>query len=316
MLTIFLISENIYHVDTSQDSHDVDLAYQNEITLNSTELLRLEQRRRLQRIRDACANSSLFVNQTYRGIKNPHYAFSPKYNFSCCRVPKVGCSFWSQAFAVLRNGPDVAEKVFGMPSRLVHIKVHSANRVKFDSYERRQSRSILISRDPYTRLYSAFVDKMFLPANPKAAGKIIRRQRGIAENMACGNTITLQEFLNDILKTAYEGKSLNIHWAPIISLCDPCNVTPFTLVKQESFATDVEFALNEVGIASDEFEAIHDALHDHRIEATVPGIVHTILKSNTGKKSCKTKNDLAKGIWTSFQIQGYIRDDIPFQLIL
>ena len=298
------------HVDASQVSQDI--VPQDKITLNSTEALRLEQLWRIQRIRDACADSSLFVDQIYRGRKSLKYLYSPKYNFSYCKVPKVGCSFWTQAFTVLRKGADVAEDVFGMPRNLVHKRLSSSNHVPFDSNDRRQSRSVLISRDPYSRLYSAFVDKIFLPADPTRAGKIVRRQRDVTDNVVCGTDITFQEFLNEILKTAYEKKSLNRHWAPIISLCDPCNVNIFALVKQESFSSDVEFALKEIEIATDEFEAIHDALHDHRIESTVPGIVYTVLKPTSGKKSCKTKTDVAKGIWISFQIQGYLRDNIPF----
>ena len=80
-------------------------------------------------------------------------------------------------------------------------------------------------------------------------------------------------------------------------------------MKQESFSTDVEFVLQEIRIASDEFEVIHDALHDHRIEATVPGIIQTVLSR---KPQCKTKLDVARELWLSFQIQGYIKDDISF----
>ena len=213
---------------------------------------------------------------------------------------------------MLTNGSDVAEEVFGMPRNLIHQKLSSSNRVKFDSNERQQSRSILISRDPYSRLYSAFVDKMFLPFAPMRAGEIIRWQHEIQNNAGCGTDITFKEFLNRILKAAYQRKSLNRHWAPIISLCDPCNITPFTLVKQESFSVDVEFALKEIGIATDEFEAIHDALHDHRTEATVTSLVYNTLNPSSWKKSCKTKIDVAKRIWSSFQIQGYMRDDVPF----
>ena len=120
--------------------------------------MKFEQLRRVQRIRDACANASLFSDQIYNKRNRLMYLYSSKYNFNYCKVPKVGCSFWTQAITVLNNGAAVAHNVFGMPRKLVHIKLTSPNRVKFDSNERRKSRSVLVSRDPYSRLYSAFCD--------------------------------------------------------------------------------------------------------------------------------------------------------------
>ena len=265
---------------------------------NNMNLWRREQVQRIQKIYDACINASLFENQTYRGGKKLIYLYSSKYNLSYCKVPKVGCSFWTQALTVLNDGSGVADKVFGMARKLVHQL--TPGRVKFDSDLMRKSRTVLISRDPYTRLYSAFVDKILLPS---------QSSKSLYEGAICGNEINFDKFLQDISKAAHEGKTVNHHWAPIMSLCDPCNVTPYALVKQESFSTDVEFVLQEIRIASDEFEVIHDALHDHRIEATVPGIIQTVLFK---KPKCKTKLDVAMELWLSFQIQGYIRDDIPF----
>ena len=186
------------------------------------------------------------------------YLYSSKYNFKYCKVPKVGCSFWTQAITVLNNGAAVADNVFGIPRKSVHIKLTSPNRVKFDSNERQKSRSVLVSRDPYSRLYSAFLDKIFLQR--RGLRKLTRNNMHYTDNVTCGPEITFQEFLHDILKAAFEGKQLNRHWAPIMSLCNPCNVTPFTLVKQESFSADVEFALKEIGVAANVVKVIQDAI--------------------------------------------------------
>ena len=231
--------------------------------------------------------------------KNLRYNYSSKYNLSYCKVPKVGCTFWTQAFAVLNKGAEVANNVFGIACKTVHRQLASG-RVNFDSDVRMKSRSVLISRDPYTRLYSAFVDKILLPADRIES---IEGLEGLG-NVMCESEITFKMFLQKILEAAYDRKFLDKHWAPIVSLCDPCNVTPYALVKQESFSTDVEFVLQEIRIASDEFEVIHGALHDHRIEATVPGIIQTVLSR---KPQCKTKLDVARKLWLSFQIQGYIK---------
>ena len=280
---------------------------------NATELLRQEQQRRIRHIRNACANESLFLNKVYTGKSSLLYYYSSEYNFSYCKVPKAGCSFWTQVFAILRKGTERSDKVFGMARKNIHSILGNGNRFK----TRLNSQSVLVSRDPFSRLFSAFIDKMFLPLFYGVAIQIVKRQRNLKYNaVTCANDITFQEFLDDLIQNAYQGRTLNRHWAPIISLCKPCEVNALSLVKQESFSTDVEYTLKEIGISDEEYAVIHDALHDHRIESTIPGIVQTVLTLSYSSGRCMTRIEVARRIWKSFQIQGYLKDNIPFPLSL
>ena len=136
-------------------------------------------------------------------------------------------------------------------------------------------RTVLVSRDPYSRLFSAFIDKLFLPMYYSSAVAIVQRQR--QSNDSCANDITFEEFLTDIIDNVRKGHKLDIHWTPIVNLCKPCSVHAFALIKQETFTTDVEYVLKEVGIANDEFKVIYNALHDNKIETTMHGIVATAI---------------------------------------
>ena len=214
-------------------------------------------------------------------------------------------------FAVLQNGPRVAEMVFGMDRKYLH-EHYKRFRVQFGSAEIRKSRTVLVSRDPYSRLFSAFIDKMFLPFNNPAAIGLVKRQRNIAQMFSCANDLTFQEFLQDVIEIARGGQSLNRHWAPIFSLCNPCEVDAFVLVKQESFSSDVEYALKEIGIADGAFKVLYGALHDHRVDSTIPGIVASVMRSRKKAKKCMSDIEIARRIWVSFQIQGYIKNTIPF----
>lgn len=282
-------------------------------TGNPLELFRTDQSRRIEHMRDACADKSLFLNQAYKGKPSLFYYFSPEYNFSYCKVPKVGCTFWTQVFTILREGTNVTDHVFGMARSAIHNKLRSRYRARFTGEERRRSRSILVSRNPYSRLFSAFVDKVFLPISNSVTVNMAIRQRDNPKNgLTCASNVTFQGFLKDIVETAGAGEGLNRHWAPIVALCDPCNVNAFSLIKQESFSTDVEYTLKELNVAKQELQAIHDALYDRRIEATIPGIIETYLKKGSRNNTCLTKLESAKRLWASFQIQGYLKDDIPF----
>ena len=276
------------------------------------ELLRREQQRRLRHLRSACANETLFMNQVYPGESKPRFDYSFKYNLSYCKVPKVGSSFWTQAFIVLRRGWAEGEKVF----ELARASIHKLNAGSLEGLTENilKSRSVVVARDPYSRLFSAYIDKMFLPLLYVVAEQAVRHQRGLAKDeLTCPESITFQEFLNHIIqKVLAEGKRVNDHWAPIFSLCNPCEINVLSLVKQESFSTDVEYTLREIGLAEEEYTVIHDALHDRRIESTITGIVQTVLTLTSTGRRCMNSVMIAERIWRSFQIQGYLRDDLPF----
>ncbi|XP_053387272.1 carbohydrate sulfotransferase 11-like [Mercenaria mercenaria] len=111
------------------------------------------------------------------------------------------------------------------------------------------SMTIIVSRDPYSRLFSAYIDKSFLQLMLSLNYYI----RNIAidelyKSNVCLTDVTFQEFSEWIVKESQSGKTLDRYWALIFSLCYPCAINPFILVKQETFARGVEFALLQLGV--------------------------------------------------------------------
>ena len=270
--------------------------------------IRQQQLKRLHHLQRACTDKDAYKDVMYKRQNSLVYYYSSKYNFSYCRVPKGGCTFWTQAFILLQNNASTTEAVFSMNRMTLHMKLGKTVTVAFKSEARRNSRTVLISRDPYSRLFSAFIDKMFLPELYLEAVGIIQRQR--KTNSSCANDITFEEFLKDIIESVRKRKRLNMHWAPIDNLCHPCDVNAFAIVKLETFTADVEYVLKEVGIANNEFEVIKDALHDHRLETSIPGLVKEV--TNVNVERCMDRIEVARRIWKAFQIQGHIHDDILF----
>ena len=273
---------------------------------------RRQQLERLQHLQRVCSDDDIFKNVMYKKKSPIVYYSSSKYNFSYCKVHKAGGTFWTQVFTILSKGAADHEDVFRLSKYDVHHTLGQTEKRTFDLATSHASRTVLVSRDPYSRLFSAFIDKLFLPMKYKIAVKIVNRQRRL--NYTCANDLTFEEFLTSIIDRVTEGKTIDIHWTPIVNLCKPCDVNAFAVVKQETFTVDVEYVLKEVEIANNEFEVIYDALHNHRIEANVPGIVTATIAmwKRTGVDQCMDGIELARRFWTAFQIQGYIKDDIPF----
>ena len=91
------------------------------------------------------------------------YYCNHKYDFCVCVVPKVGSTIWSQILQVIAVETNhTFNSVFIEPKSAIHRRSYKY-RANFQDVAQNEMRSILIARDPYSRLYSAFIDKIYLP---------------------------------------------------------------------------------------------------------------------------------------------------------
>ena len=273
---------------------------------------------RIKRIQYLCTRTELLHNGSYIGRNSTIYYFSKKYNFAYCKVPKGGSTFWTQTFTVLMYGTSHAKEIFNKPRTKVHSTLQKELTLNFQNIVQQNTESILVSRNPYSRLYSAFIDKAYLPLMTSIATQALTFAAQASGDMTpkiCPNVVTFEQFVSWVIAKAKGGATLNRHWAPIYSLSRPCDVKPRMLVKLESFSNDVEYALRDVGVDFDTFSAIIDALRAHRVEATIPGIVSTVQRRYASSKiirDCYGNLGVEERLWRSFQIQGFLDKDVPF----
>lgn len=264
------------------------------------------QKKRIRTLRETCDSRPWLRSNVYKGHNSTNYYYSKKYGFVYCKVPKSGSTFWTQVFSILTKGAKTAHDTFSAKRMSIHASSGKfATSFKFVA----EVPAIIVSRDPFSRLYSGFVDKIYLMLTWKIANSVRRSSKTGLKPGACAKDVSFQEFLEYIIRKVRSGGTLNRHWAPIVSLCRPCDVNSTFLVKQESFATDVEFILNTIGIEDKKLKLIFAALHEHRIEYTIPGIIETAFIHTKGIRKCLSAENLVTRLWKSFQIQGYIRDD-------
>ena len=245
------------------------------------------------------------------------FYISEKHSLSYCRVAKVGSTFWTQVFMTLGNISPVAKKdmqketMFDKPRDEVHqeMKKHSNLTMPFSDSRVHTTTSFLVTRNPYSRLFSSYIDQIFLPNKWLQAAKMVKS----AERRECGSDVTFEEFLNYISSGILKGGSCDLHWAPIFSICLPCNTDINFVAKQETFNEDAEYILNYVGVEQPVKDEVKRAVGQNLIENSLGTLVHTyVSKGHSTKKGCITEKDLAKKLWTAFQIQGYIYNGIQF----
>ncbi|KAL3866680.1 hypothetical protein ACJMK2_043961 [Sinanodonta woodiana] len=269
-----------------------------------------EQKRRVEHIQNVCASYHMNENDTTMKLQR-HFLYSKHYNFEYCIVPKIGCTYWKQLFKVLELDHPDYNAILSQKRVKVHKTVQFIERSHGET-----GRFVQVARNPFSRLYSAYIDKIYLPLFQPAIINIERRKSRTLRNITvkgdCANEITFQEFLEYISATEEKGLMLNPHWRPVNSMCGTCSQNVILLVKQESFVKDVQFTLRYIGVDEERYEILSEAMTSKRTELTLPGIVETVLNVYFRPGRCMDGREIARRIWVSFQIQGYIDDLLDF----
>ena len=90
----------------------------------------------------------------------------------------------------------------------------------------KSTRMILSARNPYTRLFSAYIDRMYIPSTSiSVRGK---------NDPKCKMEITFSGFLQYVVNNTRQG-IFDYHWSPVFYLCKPCEINPAFVLKQETF---------------------------------------------------------------------------------
>lgn len=169
-----------------------------------------------------------------------------------CEVPKAGCSNWKRVLMVLGGG---AASTWDIP----HNTAHYANRLRrLDSYDLGGIRArlhsytkVLVVREPFERLVSAFRDKFESPNSyyhPVFGRPIISKYRANASRSALrtGVGVTFREFVQYLLDVR-RPVGMDIHWEPVGQLCHPCLLRYDFIGKFENLQEEANFMLRRIG---------------------------------------------------------------------
>lgn len=157
-------------------------------------------------------------------------------NLNYWKVPKCGSTFWMQVFLTLEKIKSV-EDVFGSGRN----KYHTIAMNKTSTWDHVSSNDVIfhVTRNPYSRLYSVYIDQIYLPGFWKFTKKINERK-----GRECSTSVRFGEFLDYIMKE----EVYDPHWHPVSELCGSCRVPYNVISKQETFNNDVRFTLNQLSI--------------------------------------------------------------------
>ncbi|KAK6180229.1 hypothetical protein SNE40_012421 [Patella caerulea] len=260
-----------------------------------------EQKKRLQHIRDVCALGM-------KGKVTNMIFMDRKIGLTYCPVQKSGCTFWKRIFRYFnkeRLGLNI-----NSPSELSRHSVHFESwpdnvRVRFDPVTISNTTRMMFVRDPYARLWSAYLDKFYLPDFWYVGKEIARRRpRPKKHSLRCGHDITFREFIHYALSS--DPKSADGHWLPIVQLCDPCQFLPNFVGKVEHFNRDAKEILRNIG----QGDILNNFSGSGHVKDEISLLVDDYFLVFRNTKKCLKSSEFKQRIWTLFQYNGYIPNHV------
>lgn len=230
-----------------------------------------------------------------------------------CITAKAGCTSWKRIFRFLNH--DYLKRVespFDIPRIDVHLAplknttvYHMNNGVERAMAATRYT--FMFTRNPYTRLWSAYLDKIFLPDAWNVASNMIRARDQVSEEtIRCPTDVSFYEFADFI--TSH--KVLNPHWVPIHQVCSPCRFRFDFIGKVETFEFDRNFILKKFNIEH-VLESGESDFASHRVVETA-SLIQNYFRVNRRTPRCLPEAKLAERLWIVFKKNGHISENSKF----
>ncbi|XP_021367994.1 carbohydrate sulfotransferase 10-like isoform X2 [Mizuhopecten yessoensis] len=247
----------------------------------------------------------------------PIFFQSMKLNISVCKVAKAGSTFWAIVFLIVEKGLPAYE-AFSIPRHRIHGISSSLSKSLHSSHEQLRTKGVVVSRDPYSRLFSAFVDKYHLLRFVQAARSLAQslgKGYFITEAGKCGYKVSFQDFVDSVTTKALQGSKINRHWSPVYTMCRVCDVEYQYAIQQETLTRDTEYIIKQLNISNEIKTTLTQMFHGPGPNKTMEGVIQTMwsaIDSPAMRACCSNKLAYFMKMWEGFKMQGYIRTNVSF----
>lgn len=244
--------------------------------------------------------------------------YLPKYNLATKFVPKIGSTFMTAAFDLLAKNESDSNNEFSRSRMVVHQKHFNRFRRTFTRESVSNVTTMVFARNPFTRLFSAYIDKIFILNCYTLATKVIsyNNEHGHKFNGDCGLDVSFEDFVRYAL---YSSKKYRYeHYKPSTAMLDlpvMCHAKQLIVVKQESFGSDIEYSLVVNNVENVKTQTLHEMLRCKKSRSNIVSITKTAFtkyRNLIKRVKCLSWKPLVTRLWNSFQIQGYIHENSTF----
>ena len=240
-------------------------------------------------------------------------------NFLYCPVEKSASTFLRRFMYALINSSRSREV-----SSPFDIPIETALRHSYDTLRTLfrkgikdfvdKSVKLVVVREPFSRLFSAYVDKLLVPNSyywEQWGTRAISRYRKspTSQSLLCGHDVTFPEFVKYVIDTLHVS---DVHLQPVNTLCSPCEIQFSVIGHVETLQSDFQYLTSVLKISVANFSAetlaadvISDAITDSTFSAFEP---------YEDLQHCVSKFETCKRLWRKMQLRGIISDKIKLPL--
>ncbi|VDI59682.1 chondroitin 4-sulfotransferase 11, partial [Mytilus galloprovincialis] len=242
------------------------------------------------------------MDAVFKGSIMPIY----KHQLGYCRVYKGGSTFWRRLLYCLDKDLKVSPfSIKPQDENRKYRRTYAINSLNWIYNMLRVKKSFMFTRNPYSRILSAYIDKLFSP-NPyfwKTLG--VNIMKTIRKRTSCGSDVTFRDLVEYITQTPIE--HLDDHFIPISSICRPCKVQYSYIGKMEYFLNDTLNIFNKFGINST-YYITHNFSELYEYDA-IYDTVQAVIAFRQQSDGCMNRYTGLNRIWRKLQTRGIISEN-------
>ncbi|XP_071097009.1 carbohydrate sulfotransferase 11-like [Haliotis cracherodii] len=242
----------------------------------------------------------------------------PRSMVSFCQSHKIASTFWLRVFHFLHYyNPEYNITRFN-PFTVSKYDVHlSPKKLRLYNLDNAENRNLIFMttrfmfvREPYTRLWSLFLDKFVILDKffLQTFGSLILRRKGhhiknpFKMCRTDYSTVSFQDFLDLIVHWDNETLgAMDDHFGTVMDHCSPCRFKPDFVGKLETFDSDSKYILQLLGLNG--FVKVMEQT-DHVLEEMRMLVDYNYLVFERNFKSCFVH--CVKRLLDAFQMNGYL----------
>ncbi|KAL4221985.1 hypothetical protein ACF0H5_018032 [Mactra antiquata] len=293
------------NIDIAQDHHNK--AMKSYVTVKPSDGENLAKR-----LNTKCSN---YLSKLPKRHANFPVTTNLEYKIMFCPMCKLASTYWTRFFKLLevykKNSSistpyDIPLKKAPPTKQRLTILTGDKN-TNFESHYK-----FLFVRDPYARILSAYVDKLFAP-NPffwkSLCRKMINLFRNEGEYKApCGSDLQFKEYIKSI-NTAhtrlYNRGTVDCHDETFTGACHPCEVQYDFVGKMENFSSDSTHIFKKLQLTRS-IEALQNKGKQLADDDALNDTVTSPFLWKNEIKTCIPWHEALNRIWKKLQIRGVI----------
>ncbi|XP_064615308.1 carbohydrate sulfotransferase 11-like [Liolophura sinensis] len=237
-----------------------------------------------------------------------NFSIDRKNGLIYCDIPKVASTFWKRVLQIV-SGKRQKNDVFDIPAWAAHAGLLETFQNKgFDEIHELLSIStkFMFVREPYSRLFSGYIDKIFTPRPAYMGTRIKIKNFGMRGNETkvtpdCALDITFTDFVVYVVGTLEENTDRNAHFVPMYDMCRPCEVQFDIIGKMETFNEDATYIFKKKGFPAS------IQLDDQRNDLdSITDIVDSTFAEKEGMEKCLPFGKALEYVWKKAVIRGIL----------